>query len=233
MAPPRRSSRGPSVGDPRGEPSEEGTIRETPWSNARNWSSEEPRQGKRSGEVVSPLPREGSSREGSEEPALEGSRWVPSLETSEEVPRGRQPVEGLRASSSEEGPVRELSGGGIPAEALRGGALWGVTPGATPVAGAPRSPAGEMLRQAGDRGRAGETSSVEAPRSQRRRGGSRGPTEAPSEEGGTERSQGSMPRRTSEEAIRDRPLHAPTKAGRTRLQGIEPDQESVHPASGG
>jgi hypothetical protein len=150
MAPPRRSSRGPSVGDPRGEPSEEGTIRETPWSNARNWSSEEPRQGKRSGEVVSPLPREGSSREGSEEPALEGSRWVPSLETSEEVPRGRHPVEGFRFSSSEEKPVREPSGGGIPRGSLRGGALWGDTPGASPVAGAPRSPAGEMLRQAGD-----------------------------------------------------------------------------------
>jgi hypothetical protein len=51
------------------------------------------------------------------------------------------------------------------------------------MAGAPRSPAGEMLRQAGDKGRAGVTSAVEAPKSQRRRGGSRGPPEAPSGEG--------------------------------------------------
>jgi hypothetical protein len=70
-----------------------------------------------------PLPGEGSSGEGSEEPAREGSRWAPSLETSEEVPKGRHPVEGLRVSSSEEVPAREPSGGGIPAGSLRGGAL--------------------------------------------------------------------------------------------------------------
>lgn len=51
------------------------------------------------------------------------------------------------------------------------------------MAGTPRSPAGEMLRQVGDKGRAGETPLVKAPRSQRRRGGSRGPPEAPSGEG--------------------------------------------------
>jgi hypothetical protein len=46
-------------------------------------------------------------------------------------------------------------------------------------------------------------------------------------------SRGQLPGSASEEMLRGRPLLAPTKAGRTRLQGIEPDQESVHPASGG
>lgn len=53
------------------------------------------------------------------------------------------------------------------------------------MAGAPGSPAGEMLRQAGDKGRARVTPALKAPRNQRRRGGSRGPPEAPSGEGGT------------------------------------------------
>jgi hypothetical protein len=122
MAPPRRSSRGPSVGDPRGEPSEEGTIREIPWSTARDWSSEEPRQGRCSGEVVSrcqerdppgKAPRSQPGRALDGRPLLrpprrcpkEDTRWKASVSAPPRRCRpGSHPVGESLQDPSEEGP---------------------------------------------------------------------------------------------------------------------------------
>jgi hypothetical protein len=224
----------PPTGDPRDEASEEETVRETPWSAARHRSSEEPRQGSCSGEVVSCTALRGIL-EGRLRGAGPGGLSMGAL--AEDLRGGAQ-----MKTPCGRPPCRLLRGGDGPG-AIRRGYPHRIPPRRGPVRRNPGSdtrgrgseeprrgdaPAGRGQGQGGsDLGGGGSEKPAPA---RRLEGASRGSLRRGRKGYGPRgRYPGGPPRRLSGAG----PLLALTKAGRTRLQGIEPDQESVHPASGG
>jgi len=224
----------PPLGDPRGAPSEEGTVRETPWSASPMESSEERRLGSCSGEMVSLLcperdPRGKTPRSQPRRALIGCPRWRPPRRFSAGTPGGRSPCLLLRG---EAGPGTN-----------RWGNPWRIPPRRGPVGRHPRSdahgrsseeirrgdaPAGRGQGQGG-RDLVGVGSEEPAP-ARRLEGAARGSLRRGRNGYGPRgRHPGGPPRRLSGAG----PLLALTKAGRTRLQGFEPDQESVHPAGSG
>jgi len=234
MASPRRSSRGPSVGRPPGRNLRRGSGPGDPLERRPCQELRGAPAGKmlRRGGVPHCPERDPPRKAPRSQPgrALNGRpRWRP--------PR-RFPGEDTRWKASVPAPPRRSGPG-----AIRRGFPRRIPPRREPVGRHPGSdaqdrgseeprrgdaPAGRGQGQGG-RDPDGEGSEEPAP-TRRLEGASRGSLRRGRNGYGPRGLYpGGPPRRLSGAG----PLLALTKAGRTRLQGIEPDQESVHPASGG